>query len=218
LRRPTRHLHFSLAARRRTIHSLRRSQFWKVHVYSLQTSLFIIVGRILDEASDAHSIHNLLNATLSHIDIFSKEALSARKVGNGLSQDLLDNFMGTAWFPNGAADLRHLKRELVPYANNFKQIYRPIRNSIFAHKIEIDEKQVSSLFAPTDREELGAILNFLFDLMHAIEDLYLNGRSPELGTRYEYIRRHNQRIRDNVKSFLYKVAVTEGNEGPSASF
>jgi hypothetical protein len=189
----------------------RDALFWKIHVYSLQTSLFIILGRILDEASDAHSIHNLLNATLSHIEFFSQEALSSRRMSGGLKPEWLDDFIASAWFPKGATDLRHLKKGLGPYAKTFKTIYRPIRHSVFAHKLESDDEQVLSLFAPTNRAEVGAFLDFLFDLMSVIEHLYLNGRKPELGIQSESIHRHNRRIRDNVKAFIYKV--TEFSRG-----
>lgn len=44
--------------------------FWKVLVHSLQTSLFIILGRIFDRGDDAHSIHKVLQA-IDHSEYFS---------------------------------------------------------------------------------------------------------------------------------------------------
>jgi hypothetical protein len=80
--------------------------------------------------------------------------------GKSLKPEWLDDFISHAWFPSGAAELRHLKRKLAPHANNFKQIYRPIRNSIFAHRLITDEKNVTDMFALTNRNELGSILDF----------------------------------------------------------
>ena len=58
----------------------RNAAFWNLHRYSLQSTCFMILGRIFDTASDAHSIHALLAATIQHPEFFSKEALRQRKI------------------------------------------------------------------------------------------------------------------------------------------
>jgi hypothetical protein len=180
--------------------------FWRTQVYSLQTSLFIMLGRIFDPATDAHSIHNLIAATLGNIKFFSKDALSARKINGKPKPDWLDNFMSRAWVPNKVSDLRHLKKVFKPQAAKFKHVYLPIRNGIFAHRLVIDRKQVSELFAGIDRKEIEQILDFLHDLIDAIEQLFVNGQKPQLGRRSYGT--FNQAIRDGVKSVLAKVGAS----------
>jgi hypothetical protein len=128
--------------------------FWKVKMYALETSLFIILGRIFDADPDVHSIHKVLAAALRHVQFFSKEALAARKMGAGTKPDWLDGYMATAWAPADTSDLRHSKRGLAIRNRQFEDVYRPIRHSIFAHR-----------------------------LIDIIIDLYSNGIKPELGLR-----------------------------------
>src|SRR5947207_6034134 len=69
--------------------------FWKIQVYALQTTLFIVLGRIFEMADDAHSIHKLLRDTGQHFEFFSHESLRARKEKLGLApQDLQNYFLG----------------------------------------------------------------------------------------------------------------------------
>ena len=63
--------------------------FWKVQLYSLETSVFIMLGRIFDSATEAHSIHKLIAATLDNIEFFSKDALSARRIAGKTKPDWL---------------------------------------------------------------------------------------------------------------------------------
>jgi hypothetical protein len=45
----------------------------------LQTTWFIILGRIFDRTKDAYSIHDFLEATVAYKGFFSKRALAERK-------------------------------------------------------------------------------------------------------------------------------------------
>jgi hypothetical protein len=180
--------------------------FWKVQVHSLQTSLIIILGRIFDPAGDAYSVHRILSATLRHLEFFSKDALTERKRALGLKPFDLENFMTRAWVPNSTAELRHLRKSLTTHTKLYTEVYLPIRNKIYAHRLMNDAEAVFGLFAATNRTEIGSTLDFLHDLMDAIEHLYLNGTEPELGTRHFDL--HNQRIRDGVKKVLGRLAAS----------
>jgi len=52
--------------------------FWRTNAGALQTSYFIVLGRVFDQSS-SHNIDRLLQAAQDNADIFSKEALEARK-------------------------------------------------------------------------------------------------------------------------------------------
>jgi hypothetical protein len=41
--------------------------FWQTQMHCLQTSLFLTVSRIFDTEGNAHTIHTLVNATLSNL-------------------------------------------------------------------------------------------------------------------------------------------------------
>ena len=58
----------------------RTPDFWRVTSFSLQSTLFIVLARILDNDNNVHSIYNLLNATIAHPEFFSRDALRARKL------------------------------------------------------------------------------------------------------------------------------------------
>ena len=178
--------------------------FWKVQVYSLQASLFIILGRILDSAPGAHSIHKVVNATLSHPEFFSKEALAARKMAGASKPEWLDDYIAKAWAPCAVAELRHLKKALATHNSRFVEVYRPIRHAVYAHRLISNDQAAFELFGKTNRDEVAAILNFLHDLIDSVQDLYVNGIRPELGKRVygEY----NQRIRNSTENVLRKLA------------
>lgn len=63
-----------------------------------------------------------------------------------------------------------------------------------------NDQAAAQFFGDTSRVEVGAILDFLHDLIEAIVNLYLNGFEPELGKRD--FKEHNQRIRDGVAKVL----------------
>jgi len=182
--------------------------FWNVQSFALQITLFIVLARLFDSSSETHSIHKLLNDTLGNVAFFSKEALALRKLAirpNEARPIWLDDFLSTAWEPKGAADLRPLKKALAPHAKMFNQIYQPIRHTI-AHRLAADKHTHAPLWEKTNRIELGKMLDFLHDLITAIEQLYLNGTKPELGTRF--FEKHNQKIRDEVRNVLGRIATS----------
>jgi len=109
--------------------------FWKIQLYSLQTALFIVLGRIFDTRANAHSIHKLFKATETHPEFFSKEAITARQRSSGVKPDWLDEFLIGVWEPEPeSAVLKALRKELTRYSKQFKDVYCPIRHHIFAHK------------------------------------------------------------------------------------
>jgi hypothetical protein len=177
--------------------------FWKVKMYALETSLFIILGRIFDADPDVHSIHKVLAAALRHVQFFSKEALAARKMGAGTKPDWLDGYMATAWAPADTSDLRHSKRGLAIRNRQFEDVYRPIRHSIFAHRLMSNDQAAFELFGNTSRAEVSAILDFLHDLIDIIIDLYSNGIKPELGLRD--FTEYNQCIRRGPEGVLRRL-------------
>jgi hypothetical protein len=183
------------------------AMFWTTQTYSLQTALFMTISRIFDTNENAMSIHRILNAMLGHPELFSKETFALRKSTLDIERHFIDELVAGAWAPNGSADLRYLKKALKPHAKRFREIYQPIRNEHYGHRLTNTEKTILELFALTNRVELAQILDFLHDLVAAIEQLYLNGIQPELGTRS--FENHNEKIRASARSVVRKAAGRE---------
>jgi len=156
--------------------------FWRTQRLSLQAAFMIGLGRIFDGAPDAYSIHKVVRATQRHPEFFSKEAFAARRSPNEVRPNYLDEFMKGVWEPKTDV-LQQLEDELAKHNERFKSIYRPIRHAIFAHRLVNSKEAVFELFAKTDRKELEGIIDFLRDLIEQIEQLYMNGKRPELGLR-----------------------------------
>jgi hypothetical protein len=178
--------------------------FWKVQVYSLQTSLMMVLGRIFDTDGDTHSVHKVINTTIGSANIFSKASLEKRKINHGITGKDLESFMAATWAPRSSSDLRYLKKALIGYSARYKEAYGPIRDRFIAHRVINDPDDVWKLFAATNRTEIGETIAFLGDLVEALQDLYQNGRKPVLGRQSSnaYIRR----IRDGVKEVLSTIA------------
>ncbi len=58
-----------------------------------------------------------------------------------------------------------LKKELAKQSRRFEEVYRPIRNNIFAHRLLSNDQAAFKLFGETSRVEVVKILDFLHDLI-----------------------------------------------------
>ena len=158
----------------------RRAWFWNMQMLSLQTTLFIVLGRIFDHT--AHSIKKVMTATLEHPELFSREALYARRLGDGPKPDWLENFITEAHEPT-IKELQSLETKLQEWTDKFDQCYRPLRNKVFAHRALKQNAAVNKLAQKTNVNELEQLLLFLYDLTTTLEDMFNNGQKPELGNR-----------------------------------
>ena len=197
-------------------HALNRdAEFWNVHQHALQTSLFITLARVFDNNPQARSVHKLVAATIAQPELFSREALTSRRLVNGVRPNWLDvpgNVVDVAWVPSSIEDLRHLGRQLRPYTKKFESIYLPIRNTFIAHRSSIPRTTIFEMFERTNYVEVGDILDFLHDLVDATSELFTNGRKPDLGTRVEFYKRHNQQIRDGTRKILTTLVASQSGQ------
>jgi hypothetical protein len=178
--------------------------FWQAHRAACQAALFMCLGRIFDTHDATTSIHRLVRITRENLQVFSKAALGARKSGSGLEPPWLTAYLGGVWEPQTAEDLRFLKDALKPHAKLFEAVYRPIRHSVYGHRLMSDDEAGVKLFPQTNREAIGRILDFLHDVIESIDGLYLNGTKPVLGVRD--FGEYNQRIRDDARNVMRRMA------------
>jgi hypothetical protein len=177
--------------------------FWKTYRNATVSSLFMTMGRIFDVAADAITIKTLLQITLGNLQLFSKDALRARKIGKGPEPEWLDGFMAQAWVPTKPAELRHLQKVLNTHAARFKETYVPVRHAVHAHRLMSDDRAGDELYPKTNRKELGKTLHFLRDLIDALQHLYDNGAEPMLGQRD--FAEHEKRARSAIEKVLRKL-------------
>jgi hypothetical protein len=176
--------------------------FWNMQVGSLQSTLFMILGRLFDTTKGTLSVSRFLDETAKYLGYFSKQALEDRKTAGGPRPDWLDDRIAEAWPPDRAA-LAKLKEALQPHEER-AGVYRQIRNQHYAHRpLEDARLAVWDLFQRTNKKELSETLRFLCDLKAAIWRLYYNGKEPNLDESWrEY---DAEAVRESVRSVLSKL-------------
>ena len=155
---------------------------WNIITHSLQTTFFIVLGRLFDTDGEAFSAHTFLRKCIDNIDQFNQQGLRTRKLAasEGASPPWLDQYIREAYVPT-VADFQRLRGELSRHQAKYIDIYRPIRNQIYAHR-DIDTlADVDSLFGRTRRADIEMLLGFLYQLKEVVWQLMHNGRLCGLG-------------------------------------
>lgn len=175
--------------KKKTLNAVNRTPlFWNTVMSALQTSFFIVLGRIFDQKSP-HNIDRLLKAAQDNIEMFSKKALANRKRKDSDNADeWLDDYLKTVYEPT-VKDFRELRKKVKEYRKIYTSNYRDIRHKIYAHKKVSDSEEVQKLFSKTNIRELQKIFVFVNALYEALWQLFYNGRKPVL-----------RRMRYSVKS------------------
>lgn len=170
-----------LGKNKRALNAVNRTPlFWKINMGALQTSFFIVLGRIFDQNSN-HNIDKLLRiAQNNNIGIFSKAALAGRKRRESHDADKwLPEYLKDVYEPTNA-DFTRLRREVANYRKIYERNYRDIRRKIFAHKEVSEAVDVEKLFSRTNIRELQKVFVFVNALYEALWQLLHNGRAPVL--------------------------------------
>src|SRR5258706_149204 len=85
--------------------------FWVTISGALQTSAFIALGRIFDEAKNSHSVKRLLHLAMSNPQLFKREALAVRKQRNTTEKPVwLDEYISAAYEPT-PEDFEELRKK-----------------------------------------------------------------------------------------------------------
>jgi hypothetical protein len=150
--------------------------FWITTLRALQTSLFIVLGRIFSQDSE-HSLNVLLRIAEVDHEIFSRESVARRKseiAGLNVSEYVRDTFVPTA------IDFRSFRREVKEWRRIYEANYRAVRNQIFAHAEVSKPDVVEALFAKTNTQELEVLVTDLVGLHSRFQNLLQNGIAPTL--------------------------------------
>jgi hypothetical protein len=167
------------------------ADYWILHRYSLNVTLFIVLGRLFDDGPDAHSIHRLLSTNVRHPELFSKKAIRARKAGAGSAgrnTDIgwLDEAMSRITWEPTKENLGRFKQSLSPFVAKYNDVYRPIRTRVVAHTLLKEYALRAELFSKTHVKELEEILRALHNAVMAIWELAYNGTEPDIAGDYGY--------------------------------
>lgn len=151
---------------------------WKTIDGALHGSAFIALGRIFDQESE-HNVDRLLRLARHNLGLFSKDRLAARKRRHSDTADIwLAEYLETVHEAT-VEDFREAKRQVSAHRRIFDNIYRPIRNLIFAHKALIDASEIKALYDKTRIDELAGLFAFLHRVYDVLFQLYHNGEPPE---------------------------------------
>jgi hypothetical protein len=153
--------------------------YWKTSLASLQSSFFIILGRVFDRSSK-HNVFKLLDLADRNRQVFSLDALAARKSAASTNADeWLPEYLLTAHVPNDV-DFRRLRTRAKHYEKIYLSSYKKIRNRIYAHKEIVDSVRVQTLFSKTKVRELENMFIYLVKLHECLWNLLENGHEPKL--------------------------------------
>lgn len=176
--------------------------FWNVQRDCLQESLFMGLGRLCDAAKDVINIHRVLNTAILHTEFFSEQALRQRIKARKIPDQFIDNLVAHSWIPKEPGDWKYLKKAVNPHLDRIEQIYRPIRNAHYGHRLT--QADIGVMFAKTNRKELSETLDALHELVSRLRSLYDNGNKPEIGV--SDLKHYNDQIKGYVRKVVGKVA------------
>jgi hypothetical protein len=177
----------------------------------LQTSMIVTLGRIFDNESN-YTIHKLLTFMREHPELFTTEALRARKVRANYPKPV------DSWIDRHFShvptleDFNELGRLLRPHRRMYNDKLDDIRDKWFAHR-EVDSLKANELFAKTDLGEVEDTLGFLLGFGSAIWQWYYNGTKPVVSRDFDaterdhplsarFSMRHQQRTAVEMEMFL----------------
>jgi len=150
--------------------------FWLTTLRALQTSVFIVLGRIFSLDSE-HNLNVLLSVATDDQRIFSRDSLARRK--SEIQNLDVAEYVRDAYEPT-AADFRGLRRETKEWRRIYEKNYRAVRNQIFAHTEVSKADEVGALFSKTNVEELERMVTDLVLLHSRLQNLLQNGVKPDI--------------------------------------
>lgn len=148
--------------------------FWLTTLRALQTSVFIVLGRIFSQDSE-HNLDALLGIAEKDREIFSRESLARRK--SQISGLDVNKYVSDAYVP-AADDFRGFRRQIKEWRCIYEANYRAVRNQIFAHAEVSQPDDVHALFARTKIQELEVLVTDLVTFHSRLQNLLQNGFRP----------------------------------------
>ncbi|PYT48483.1 MAG: hypothetical protein DMG44_14420 [Acidobacteria bacterium] len=147
--------------------------FWNTNLAALQTSAFIVLGRIFDQTSP-HNLDRVLRIARDNPRIFSRVSLGRRRQGNKSEPPpWLAEFLRAAYEPT-PKDFRRIRAHVRKWRRVYEKNYRDLRHKVFAHNV-VDRDETAALFGRTNIRELQRMFVFLNSLHEALWQSFVNG-------------------------------------------
>jgi hypothetical protein len=153
--------------------------FWNGVIGALQTSAFIALGRIFDDDRGTHNADELLRFAQNAPGIFSRQALEARKIREGLLPQQAKQYAADR-YELSRGGLAQLRGEFQKRQDLYRDKVSPIRHKVFAHAGRLDRTARDALFTALFRRSLEDLVVFTLRLHIALWQLYHNGLEPVL--------------------------------------
>ena len=154
-------------------------RFWQVHMAATQTAAYVTLGRIFDTKSN-YNVDALLNTFEQDIQLFSRQALEARKSEGSTSRpDWLDAYLDRAHYPT-SKDVERLRGHVVRHREFYDRAVKPVRHKYLAHREKQKQAEVQELYGRGKVKEMWKTVTFLLSLHEALLQQHMNGRKPVL--------------------------------------
>lgn len=148
-------------------------EFWMLHNGTVQTTLFLYLGRIVDDSNDAKSFANFKKHCTSHVSDFSHKEFLSRKP-NILQVN--PKFMDGRTEP-ALPEFKVLFKLASEHDKYLRATCKTIRNKVFAHAILTDELQYQDLFKQVKIDRIESALLTYWSISQHIWQCYNNARS-----------------------------------------
>jgi hypothetical protein len=126
--------------------------------------------------ADSYNLDALLKLAETDREVFSREALAARKSSiTGLD---VQAYVSDAHIPT-REEFRGFRREVKEWRRIYEANYREVRNQIFAHAQVSQPEDVHYLFAKTNIQQLELLVTDLVALHARLQGWVQNGTRPE---------------------------------------
>lgn len=153
--------------------------FWRTHGAACQTAAYVCLGRVFDTKS-RFNVNELLNSFEANLQIFSREALAARKRdGESTEPVWLQEYLHKSHYPT-TQDVQRLRAKVAEYREIYDRAIKPARHKYIAHREKEEHTEVQALFSGGKIRELWRLVSFLQALHRALWEQYHNGRRPIL--------------------------------------
>jgi hypothetical protein len=154
--------------------------FWNTVLGGFQGSSFIALGRLFDRTKGTVSAAKVLTYAIEHPGIFTKQALKARrqKASPDFDEATYPDFFKSIHPAN--KDSFAAKSELDEWTSFFSASVEGIRHQVFAHSLGMSREKVDEMFSRLPVRKYETLLVFPLRLLSSLDQLYMNGRKPDL--------------------------------------
>jgi hypothetical protein len=172
-------MHAVLASEKLALHRINQnSLFWRTVDGALHTSAFVVLARLFDQNSD-HNVDRVLSLAQDNLTLFAREALGERKKKDSDNAgDWLAAYLDGAYYPT-VTDFRTARGLVSAKRKVFEEKYKPIRDTLLAHKELVDRKEIADLYSRTSIDEFAVLFTFLHRVYGVLWGLYNNGTKPD---------------------------------------